>query len=96
MLVVQVIDFVLVGAVGAHVRAAPDRQLGDDALSAPIPLPFTFDYPGGSTNSILVESNGNVWLQPPAHANLLVNPGPGPLLSRLPKPNKPKPCLTMS
>lgn len=34
----------------------------DDALSVPIALPFTFQYPGGSTNDITVSSNGAVLL----------------------------------
>ncbi len=34
----------------------------DDAISAPITLPFTFPYPGGSTSSITISSNGSVFL----------------------------------
>jgi hypothetical protein len=34
----------------------------DDALSAVIPLPFTFNYPGGSTTQITISSNGSVYL----------------------------------
>ncbi len=34
----------------------------DDALSTPIVLPFTFSYPGGSTNEITISSNGSVYL----------------------------------
>jgi hypothetical protein len=34
----------------------------DDALSAPISLPFTFSYPGGSTSTIIIGSNGHVFL----------------------------------
>ena len=36
--------------------------LGDDVSSAAIPIPFTFDYPGGSTTSIYAHSNGSVTL----------------------------------
>lgn len=36
--------------------------LGDDVVSASIPLPFTFDYPGGSTTAIRVDSNGSILL----------------------------------
>ena len=36
--------------------------LPDDNFSAPIALPFTFDYPGGSTSSIIAHSNGSVIL----------------------------------
>jgi hypothetical protein len=34
----------------------------DDALTTPITLPFTFNYPGGSTNEITIASNGHVFL----------------------------------
>lgn len=34
----------------------------DDALTAPIVLPFTLNYPGGSTNDITISSNGCVYL----------------------------------
>lgn len=35
----------------------------DDALTAPITLPFTFPYPNGSTNTITISSNGHVYLE---------------------------------
>jgi hypothetical protein len=38
--------------------------LGDDDIASALALPFTFNYPGGSTNAIDVSSNGFVWLQP--------------------------------
>lgn len=34
----------------------------DDALSTPFTLPFTFTYPGGSTNEITISSNGSIYL----------------------------------
>ena len=34
----------------------------DDALSTPMMLPFTFNYPGGSTNMITIGSNGYIYL----------------------------------
>jgi len=34
----------------------------DDALSSPITLPFTFNYPGGSTTEITISSNGSIYL----------------------------------
>ncbi len=34
----------------------------DDALTTPIVLPFTFNYPGGSTTDITISSNGHVFL----------------------------------
>lgn len=45
---------------------APGSQLAltDDSVSAPLPLPFNLSYPGGSTNQVLVGSNGFVYLQP--------------------------------
>ncbi|HEX5052124.1 MAG TPA: hypothetical protein VFZ65_10150, partial [Planctomycetota bacterium] len=42
--------------------AASSSGNWDDALSAPIMLPFTFNYPGGSTNMITISSNGSVYL----------------------------------
>lgn len=36
----------------------------DDALSAPITLPFSFAWPGGSSNQVIVGSNGYLFLQP--------------------------------
>lgn len=40
--------------------------LGDDAVSAPLSLGFTFPYPGGSTIAIRVCSNGFIHLAPTA------------------------------
>lgn len=40
----------------------PGLALGDDVVSTAIALPFTFDYPGGSTSSIYVDSNGSIVL----------------------------------
>jgi hypothetical protein len=45
------------GAFGASSSAS-----WDDALSAPITLPFTFNYPGGSTGTITIGSNGYIYL----------------------------------
>jgi hypothetical protein len=36
--------------------------LTDDSISASLTLPFTFHFPGGSTNTIRVDSNGRVLL----------------------------------
>lgn len=44
--------------------AGSDLLLGDDAVSAPLPLPFTLPYPGGSTSQVVICSNGYVFLQP--------------------------------
>lgn len=35
---------------------------GDDTVSGPYTLPFTFTFPGGSTNQIEISSNGFLWL----------------------------------
>ncbi len=48
---------------------APALPLTDDSLSNAISLPFTIPYPGGSTNQILVGSNGFVYLQPGSDAS---------------------------
>ncbi|MBL8754825.1 MAG: trypsin-like peptidase domain-containing protein [Planctomycetes bacterium] len=41
---------------------AANLGLTDDSLSAAITLPFTFNFPGGSTTQIRICSNGYVWL----------------------------------
>jgi len=43
---------------------SPDLLLGDDAVSGPLPLGFTLNYPGGSTTDVYVGSNGFVYGQP--------------------------------
>lgn len=37
--------------------------LADDSVSAALPLGFTLNYPGGSTNDVYASSNGFVWAQ---------------------------------
>jgi len=37
--------------------------LGDDQVSAALPLGFTLNYPGGSTTDVYASSNGFVWAQ---------------------------------
>lgn len=59
----------LPGAPQFVVPTSPALPLTDDSLSAPIALPFTLPYPGGSTNQILVGSNGFVYLQPATDAS---------------------------
>lgn len=44
------------------VPVSPGLALGDDVVTAAIPLPFTFDYPGGATTSIFIDSNGRILL----------------------------------
>jgi len=61
----------------AHVPGPPNwlaptsaaLPLGDDELTAPLTLPFSLPYPGGTTNQIHVCSNGFVFLQPPTSIN---------------------------
>lgn len=36
--------------------------LGDDAISAALTMPFTFNFPGGSTTQVRMCSNGYLWL----------------------------------
>jgi len=55
--------------------------LGDDAVSAPLALPFTFDFPGGSATSIVVDSNGGIILSGTAATSIL---GSGATLLNLP------------
>lgn len=40
----------------------PGLALGDDVVSAVQTLPFTFDFPGGSTTGIIIDSNGSIGL----------------------------------
>ncbi len=40
----------------------PGLALSDDVVSAIQTLPFTFDFPGGSTTGIVVDSNGSIGL----------------------------------
>jgi hypothetical protein len=35
---------------------------GDDVVTGPFTMPFTFSFPGGSTNAIDISSNGFIWL----------------------------------
>jgi hypothetical protein len=51
---------------GASIAApsTPGLALGDDQISSPVALPFTFHHPGGSTGTVLVDSNGSIHLDP--------------------------------
>ena len=49
--------------------------LGDDQVSGAITLPFSFDYPGGSTTTIHVDANGSILHNGPAGTNLGGNVG---------------------
>jgi hypothetical protein len=64
--------YVVTSAAGG-VIAQPNTvglALGDDQMSAAIALPFTFDYPGGSTSSIFVDSNGSIHLNVVGTSNI--------------------------
>jgi len=41
----------------------PSLGLTDDSVSTGQPLGFTLNYPGGSTNTVYVSSNGYIWAQ---------------------------------
>jgi hypothetical protein len=43
-------------------NAATPAQMGDDSMSGPLTLPFTFNFPGGSTNVIHAAANGYIVL----------------------------------
>jgi hypothetical protein len=63
----------LVTTAAGGVIAQPNTvglALGDDQMSAAIALPFTFDYPGGSTSSIFVDSNGSIHLNVVGASNI--------------------------
>lgn len=49
-------------AVSMTMPTGTGLALGDDVVSPAITLPFTFNYPGGSTNQIFVDSNGSILL----------------------------------
>ncbi len=51
---------------------AANVPLSDDARTATKPLGFTFPYPGGATSSVVITSNGNVFLDP-ANSGTQVN-----------------------
>jgi hypothetical protein len=51
------------GSTNWFTPVAPNLALTDDSVSPAQTLPFTLNYPGGSTTSIFVSSNGFVWAQ---------------------------------
>jgi hypothetical protein len=60
-------------------------SLADDVVSAALPLGFTLPYPGGTTNTIYVSSNGFVWLQPSTDSGGGIGADPNDLLVRGPR-----------
>src|SRR5678815_5470190 len=61
---------------GTQVNAVPDVTADDGVVSRP--LGFTFNYPGGSTTTIVPSSNGFVWLD-----STMTDSGFAALVSRL-------------
>jgi hypothetical protein len=53
-----------VGAPTAFVHSVPGLSLTDDSVGT-LALPSAFAYPGGSTSSISICSNGYIWMQTP-------------------------------
>lgn len=54
--------YVAVPTTGFFTPVSGPITSGDDVVSGPFTLPFTFAFPGGSTNQIDISSNGFVWL----------------------------------
>ncbi len=53
-------DAVTTAGAAIVLPTTPGLALGDDAVSAVQTLPFTFDFPGGSTTGVIVDSNGSL------------------------------------
>jgi len=54
----------IVPPTSAPLTNASNGVFGDDNRTATKPLGFTFPYPGGSTSSVVITSNGNIFLDP--------------------------------
>ncbi|GAB4150576.1 MAG: hypothetical protein Fur0037_19180 [Planctomycetota bacterium] len=67
------------GSANWFTHTLPGLGLGDDA-QAPLALPSAFAYPGGSTTSLAVCSNGFLWLQPDPSTDF--SPTPAELLGQ--------------
>lgn len=68
------------GTPTAFVHTVPGLALTDDSIGT-LALPSAFNYPGGSTTSLSICSNGYIWTQPnaladysPTAAELFTNP----------------------
>ncbi len=55
--------YVAIPGTGFFTPTSAPIATGDDVVTGPFTLPFTFAYPGGSTNQIDISSNGFLWLQ---------------------------------
>lgn len=51
--------------VSAPLAGFGGGPMGDDDISAPLPLPFLFSHPMGSSFALFVSSNGGAFLDPP-------------------------------
>jgi hypothetical protein len=51
-----------------------DLGLGDDAVSAPIALPFPLVTPAGTTQTLAISSNGFIWTAPSSDDGCCVDP----------------------
>jgi hypothetical protein len=71
--------YVVTTAAGSTIIPVPAGATGlaltDDVVSAAIPLPFTFDFPGGTASSIVVDSNGSIILSGTAASSIIGNSG---------------------
>jgi hypothetical protein len=55
--------YVAIPTTGFFTGYSAGNSFFDDQVLGPFALPFTFSYPGGSTNAIDISSNGFIWLQ---------------------------------
>lgn len=67
------------GAASLTMPTGTGLAMVDDVVSAAIPLPFSFEYAGGSTSQIFVDSNGSILLN--VTAPTTIGGGAGALLS---------------
>lgn len=54
--------YVAIPSTGFFTGTTNSTVFGDDQVQGPFALPFTFAFPGGSTNAIDISSNGFIWL----------------------------------
>ena len=66
-------------------NAAVPAQMTDDSISQPLALPFTFPFPGGSTNVIHAAANGYVMLAATTSNAADITPTPAELVAQPPR-----------
>lgn len=54
--------YIAIPSSGFFTPTSASLTFGDDQVQGPFTLPFSFPFPGGSTNAIDIASNGFVWL----------------------------------